>query len=126
MIDNPYQSPKAELTETAPAEHRSFRLTRSSESADDNVVVGTFGDAISFALVQQLPLLLLSALLLDGGLVFKRVAIASVAFWILTLIILIRRGRNMLDSDTLMIKWGYLPILLATCILWAIGSALIY
>ena len=126
MIDNPFQSPKAELTETAPTEHRSFRLTRISESADDNVVVGTFGDAISFALVQQLPLLLLSALLLDGGLVFKRVVIASVAFWILTLIILIHRGRNMLDSDTLMIKWGYLPILLATCILWAIGSALTF
>ena len=126
MIDNPYQSPNVEPTETASPEHRSFRLTPSTESADDSVVLGTSRDAISFTLIQQLPLLLLSASLLDGGLVFKRVAIASVVFWIITLIILMRRGRNMPDSDILVIKWGYLPILLFTCILWAVGSTIIF
>ena len=126
MIDNPYQPPNADPEDTAPNKHRSFRLTPSPESADDSVALSTLRDAISFTLIQQLPILLLSALLLDGGWVFKRVAVASVAFWIITLIILMRRGRNMPKSDLLLIKWGYLPMLLTSCVLWAVGLSIIF
>ena len=126
MIDNPYQPPNADPEGTAPNKHRSFRLTPSPESADDSVALSTLRDAISFTLIQQLPILLLSALLLDGGWVFKRVAVASVAFWIITLIILMRRGRNMPKSDLLLIKWGYLPMLLTSCVLWAVGLSIIF
>ena len=126
MIDNPYQPPNADPEGTAPNKHRSFRLTPSPESADDSVALSTLRDAISFTLIQQLPILLLSALLLDGGWVFKRVAVASVAFWIITLIILMRRGRNMPKSELLLIKWGYLPMLLTSCVLWAVGLSIIF
>ena len=126
MIDNPYQPPNADPEGTAPNKHRSFRLTPSPESADDSVALSTLRDAISFTLIQQLPILLLSALLLDGGWVFKRVAVASVAFWIITLLSLMRRGRNMPKSDLLLIKWGYLPMLLTSCVLWAVGLSIIF
>ncbi len=65
-------------------------------------------------------------MILDTGLVFKRVAIASVAFWLLTLIIIVRRGRNIPDFDILLVKWGYLPLLLITCIFWMVASAIMY
>ena len=126
MIDNPYQSPNANFTESAVTQHRSFRLTQNSPSSDASVTAGTFRDAIRFSLVQQVPLLLVSLLILDGGLIFKRVGIASVGFWILTLIIMIRRGRNMPDSDILLIKWAYLPLLLATSILWIVALAILF
>ncbi|PHS00621.1 MAG: hypothetical protein COA78_23770 [Blastopirellula sp.] len=122
MTENPYQSPPPGPDESEPSEHNSFRLTSSSASPDSNIVIGTFRDAIKFSLIQQLPLLLIASLLLDGGLIFKRVGIASVAFWTFTLIIMIRRGHNMTDDDLLLIKWGYLPLLLVTCILWVIAS----
>ena len=115
MMENPYESSNADPAESSTPES-------STPGASDRV--GTFRDAIVFTLVQQLPLLLLSAMILDGGLVFKRVAIASLAFWILTLIIMLRRGRNIAKSDLLFIKWGYLPILLATCVLWMVASAI--
>jgi len=113
MNENPYQSPSVDLTESAATEHRSFRLTRNSTSPDASVTVGPFRDAIYFTLVQQFPVLLLSAMFLDDGWMFRRVAIASVAFWVLALIIMIRRGSNMPTSDILLIKWGYLPLLIA-------------
>ena len=125
-MDNPYQTPDAGAKESAPTKHQSFRLTAGSTSPDASVTVGTFRDAIVFTMFQQLPLLMLSAMLLDGGLVFKRVAIASVAYWILVVIIMIRRGRNIPDADKLLVKWGYLPLLLITCILWLVASAIMF
>jgi hypothetical protein len=125
-MDNPYQAPNADPVESAATKHRSFRLAPGPTSLDASVTVGKFRAAIVFTLMQQLPLLLLSAMLLDGGLVFKRVAIASVAFWILTLMVMIRRGRNITDSDILVVKWGYLPLLFATCIFWLVASTFMF
>jgi hypothetical protein len=123
-MDNPYQAPKSNSPEPSASRHQSFRLTPVSTQPDANATIVTFREAIVFALVQQLPLLLLSAMLLDGGSVLKRVTIAAVAFWILTLLVMIRRNRNMLDSDMLAVKWGYLPLLLVTCIFWSVASAI--
>ena len=124
-MENPYQSPNVEPTESSVTNHRSFRLTRCSTSPDASITVGSFRDALVFSLVQQLPLLVLSALLLDGGLVFQRVAIASIAYWVMTLLIMIRRGRNMSRSDILLLKWGFLPLLLTTCTLWLLASTML-
>ena len=126
VMENSYQAPNAEPLESSATKHRSFRLTPGSASPDTRFSVGPFRDAIVFTLVQQIPLLMLSALLLDGGLVFKRVAIASVAFCILTLVIMVRRGPNLPDTDILLVKWGYLPVLLVTCILWTVASAIMF
>ena len=122
MTDSPYRAPNLNKLESAPIEHRSFRLTPGSESPDTIITSGSLRDAIIFPVVQQLSLLLLSAMLLDGGLVFRRVSIASVAFWMLALIIMIRRGQDVTGSDVLLVKWGYIPILLATSIVWILAS----
>ena len=124
MAKNPYQSPNGMPDQIGESEHRSFRLTPSSNATDDSLVVGSARSAVKFALVLQVPLLCLAALILDGGLIFRRFVIASIAFWILVLIIRIRRGSEIPDSDILLIKWGYLPILLITCIFWLAGSVL--
>ena len=122
VTENPYQSPTDITEEPAVPQHQSFRLTQDSTAPDASLPIDTFRDAVIFTLVLQIPLLLITALILDGGLIFKRVAIASVAFWILTLIIKIRRRPKLPDSDVLLVKWGYLPVLLITCIMWIIGS----
>ena len=126
LIDNPYHAPNAEPLESSATKHRSFRLTQGSTSTDARFSVGPFRDAIVFTLVQQIPLFMLSALVLDGGLLFKRVAIASIAFCILTLLIMVRRWPDIPDSDILLVKWGYLPVLLVTCILWMVASAIMF
>ena len=105
--------------------HRSFRLTRGSGTPDDSVVIGSFREAVRFTLLLQVPLLLITAMILDGGMIFRRLAKASVAYWIFVLIIRFRRGAEMPDSDTLLVKWGYLPTLLITCIMWRIGSTIL-
>lgn len=124
-MDNPYQTPSSDTMESSAPLHQSFRLTPSSTSPDASPPFGTFRDAIYFTLIQQVPLLMLSALLLDGGLVFKRVGIASIAFWFLALIILIRRGRTVPESDILVLKWGFLPLLFVTFILWSVAATIL-
>jgi len=116
MIENPYQSPKTKTTEPKDLKHQSFRLTSGSSSSDTNLASGSFSDAIVSTLIQQLPLLLLSNMLLDGGLVFRHVVTASIAFWILTLMIMMRRWWQckISDSAILLVKWGYLPVMVAT------------
>lgn len=125
-MDNPHHAPNAEPLESSATKHRSFRLSQGSASPDARFSVEPFRDAIVFTLVQQVPLLMLSALLLDGGLVFKCVAIASIAFCILNLVIMVRRGANIPDTEILLVKWGYLPVLLVTCILWMVASAIMF
>ena len=125
VTENPYQPPNHMPQDSSESEHRSFRLTAGSKHSETDEVFGRFRAAAKFALFQQIPLLILASLILDGGLIFKRVAIASVAFWILTLI-LMRHGAQLSRSDVLLVKWGYLPILLATCVMWMVGSAIMF
>ena len=99
-------------------------MTSSASPVDEYVVVGTLQNAIWFSVIQQVPLLLLSGLILDGGMIFKRIAIASIAYWVMTLIILSRRWLNTSDSDILLVKWAFLPILLVVCVFWTVGAAL--
>lgn len=123
MTENPYQPPNHAKREQAVSDHRSFRLTRGSDVPDSSVPIGSFRDALKFTLLLQVPLLLITSMILDGGIIFRRFLIASVAFFILMLIVRLRRGAEMTDTDILFAKWGYLPILLITCIMWGIASA---
>ena len=121
MSENPYQAPNTPPEESVTSKHRSFRLTSSTPAANEDFVIGTLREAIWFALILQAPLLLMSGLLLDGGMLFRLVVIASVTFWAMTLIIVVRRGPNTPNSDILLVKWGYLPTLLVVCVFWIAG-----
>ena len=121
MSENPYQAPNTPPEESVTSKHRSFRLTSSTPAANEDFVIGTLREAIWFALILQAPLLLMSGLLLDGGMLLRLVVIASVAFWAMTLIIVVRRGPNTPNSDILLVKWGYLPTLLVVCVFWIAG-----
>jgi hypothetical protein len=81
---------------------------------------------IVFSLIQQLPLLMLSSLILDGGQLFKHVAIASVAVWILVLVAWIRRGRTSSNLDWQIVKWSFAPFLLITFVLSMVISRILY
>ena len=116
MADNSNRSSKSK--------QRSFKLTKAFLTPDASVPIGTFRDAIKFTLIQQLPLLLLTSIIMDGGMIFKRVMIASIAFWFFVVIIKIRRGPKIPDIDILIIKWGYIPIVLVTNIIWIMKSVI--
>jgi hypothetical protein len=98
-------------------EHRSFRLTdeagRSASTANE-----TPWRAIVSSLAQQIPLLGLTSLILDGGLIFNRFAIAAIGYWAIAIIMLLRRQPEMTDTDLWLLKWGYLPLVVITCMLW--------
>lgn len=118
MLDNPYQSPRIDRTDSVAPKHRSFRLTPEVALSDGSIKVWTFGEALVFALVEQLPLLLLAALLLDGGMIFKQVGVTSLVFWIMVLMIMIRRGEDVTKMDILIVKWGFFGLLLAVVMIW--------
>ena len=122
MNDNPYQSPNIDAPQSQ-GKHRSFRLTTHESDSEPSLVVGTFRNAITFSLITQIPLLLLGASILDGGLIFRRFLIASLAYWTIVLIIRMRSRTNISDTDILLAKWGYWPILLVVCLLWVAVSA---
>jgi hypothetical protein len=52
------------------------------------------------------------AMVLDLGQRFQACCLASVAFWLGTVLILVRRPRNPTPSDLAYIRWGLLPIVL--------------
>ena len=67
--------------------------------------------AIGLGVVIQLPLLLLAALLLDGGRAFSMICVAMLAYWSATVGIIIRRPREPKASDLVFIRWGPLFVL---------------
>ena len=121
MKNNPYQAPNQMPDRIDASEHKSFHLTQSSKA---NATSGRYRDALFFTLAQQIPLLMLSSMILDFGMILKRFVIASICFWIMTLIFRIRRNQSMTDLDILFVKWGYLPIALVTFIIWALVAPL--
>lgn len=83
-------------------------------------MANTISDAIRFSLIQQIPVLVFMSMMLDGGTLFKGAAVAAIAFWAGVAIVLLRRRKNVSESDILLIKWGYLPICLITYNAWQI------
>jgi len=67
-------------------------------------------------LAQQLPVLLLAALLLDGGLGLQVCLIACVAHWLIIALILTRTAPQLEWLDRGLIRWGFFA-----CLAIAIG-----
>jgi len=63
-------------------------------------------------LLQQIPLLFLSSLLLDGGGAFRGYCVGAIAHWAVIGIILIRRRRTRIDM--IIVRWGFIPIVILT------------
>ena len=124
MSENPYQSPATiDLVATPETQHRSFRLTVGPANKRAGFKVGTIRQAVLFALIQQIPFLAFMSLVLDGGSIFKIAAVASIAFWTWTVIIVVRSRESYSESDVLVIKWGYLPMFLIAYNAWLMIAA---
>jgi hypothetical protein len=63
--------------------------------------------AIVSSIIWQVTILILSALVLDGGRVFHICVVASTAFWPMTALITFRRPTSPTTIDLLAIRWGY-------------------
>lgn len=98
------------MNEEPDSEHKSFRLTGEAPS------VGSLREAFVVAVVHQIVLLPLAALLLDGGAVLRRVVVASVAFWCFVLALLIRRRDRPTTWDVVFVKYGIWPLLAVTIV----------
>ena len=83
-------------------EHRSFRLTRSE--AKDNAQSVT----LRSRLVQQLVVLGVASLLMDGGRILQMFSFSALAYWVCIAIIFIRRRRRLTRIDQLVIRVGFL------------------
>ena len=91
--------------------HRSFRL---SAMPDDEPICeppstakGKYFRAIGVAVAQQAPILILAALMLDGGRILRICTIAAIASWICTLMILLRRPKQPTNCDIAIVNYGF-------------------
>ncbi|PYJ79061.1 MAG: hypothetical protein DME22_25945 [Verrucomicrobia bacterium] len=64
---------------------------------------------VSFFL--QIQLILLFALLLDGGVRLRACSYSYVGYLAGLVLIFARRARSLTDSDVLYLRWGWLPII---------------
>ncbi len=74
-----------------------------------------YRSAIFFTLfTQQVPLALLSLLMLDMGQSARVCGIAMIGFWAMAALILARRPDTPGASDLFFLRWGFVPVLLLT------------
>lgn len=92
-------------------QHRSFRLTR--ESRKTPPTFGELREAFVVAVALQILAIAASALLLDGGVMFRQVIIASIAYWCFVIMFALR-GARASDVDRFLIKYGVLPLTVMT------------
>jgi hypothetical protein len=84
--------------------HRSFRLTRSDPKADAGKV------DISFPVVQQVLVLMMASMILDGGMMMQLSGCAALAYWVGFSIIMARRRGRLTQTDAILIRWGFLML----------------
>ena len=90
--------------------HRSFRLTATpNDGLPPRISKERYSRAITIALAQQAPILILASLILDGGRILMVCAIAAIASWICTAVILLRRPKQPTASDIALVKYGFWP-----------------
>ena len=65
------------------------------------------------AVVLQAVTAALSVLMLDFGITARYCFIALLGFWGGTALVLLRRPRNPTQADLWLIRWGYLPLVVA-------------
>lgn len=66
--------------------------------------------AIEMAIAWQLIILLTTALMLDGGMLFRLSLVGAGAHWALILICLVRRPETPTRMDLGFIRFGYVPV----------------
>ena len=98
------------------AKHKSFRLTGTLE-AERLPGPSSLRTAFHWSIVQQGILVLLAALVLDGGIIFQRVLVAMIAFWCFVLVLLIRRRTQPTSGDILFIKFGFWPLIVIAVVI---------
>jgi hypothetical protein len=76
-----------------------------------------YRDPLKLALTQQIPILILSAGVLDGGDLFRICLIAFLAFWVGAFLIRHRRPETPTKLDVVVIKWSYIPLGIMTFVL---------
>jgi len=74
------------------------------------IIAKTYSQAVKSAVIQQGILLVLTAMILDGGVIFQVCLYAAIAFWVGFTMIWIRNRRSPKPLDLLLIEAGY-PVL---------------
>ncbi len=100
----------------SPSKHKSFRLTGTLE-AERLPRPSSLRTAFHWSIVQQGILVLLAALILDGGIIFQRVLVATIAFWCFVLVLLIRRRTQPTSGDILFIEFGCWPLIVIAVVI---------
>ena len=102
-----------ETTKIRMAEHRSFRLTTAPNDECTNqpgkVSGWRYSESIKVAVAQQAVVLIFASLILDGGQILRFCAIAAIASWICTLVIILRRPKQPTKLDLGIVKFGFWP-----------------
>ena len=64
----------------------------------------------------QLFVLTFGALTMDGGMVLQFAFLSLPAYWFMALMVMLRRGKNPSNGDLMIIRYGYLYVLLGILI----------
>jgi hypothetical protein len=75
--------------------------------------------AFRFSLFQQLPCAVLTALMLDGGRMVRICLMAMLVYWAAVAWLLVRRPLCKGTTDLVFVRWGFLPIFVASLMLAA-------
>jgi hypothetical protein len=70
--------------------------------------------AIKLAVAQQIPILVLSSCILDGGDIFSICLIPFIAFWVGVWLIRHRRPQTPTRIELFAIRWSYFPLCVMT------------
>ncbi|REK09082.1 MAG: hypothetical protein DWQ37_19705 [Planctomycetota bacterium] len=81
-----------------------------------------FNGALCTALVQVCAVLLLSALLLDGGLGFRQSLVAALSYLVVVLVVVARRPLAPTRHDLAVLRWSFIPICIGVVLLFAMCS----
>ena len=76
-----------------------------------------YAAALRLTLIQQLPALVLSALLLDSGRTFRLCLITALGFWLFAMLCLARGHRQNDPVGLMFLRWGYFPLLAVLSVL---------
>jgi hypothetical protein len=67
-------------------------------------------EPVKFALIQQVIVMTLSAMVLDGGALAQVCFYALAAFWGGLIVLLARHRVALMRVDVLLIRWSYIPL----------------
>jgi hypothetical protein len=99
-----------------------LKLSPPSAGRNWNFYSREYNSAFLVAGLIQFFFLVFAALMLDGGHLLRTVCIAALGHWAAALIVLLRRRTNPTPFDIMLVKYGFLAMLV---IVYAIGPALV-